>query len=118
MILALTLTAALAAASPYRPLPADAPQPVVKLKRPGVKTAGNSVTSGKDGRSGLPYAFGHSFASLDEYLVHLKRYASPIDLPWWREIGPDRFEHVRRMTGVKNEVASRAELMRRFGFTR
>lgn len=118
MMLALTLTAALAAASPYRPLPGDAPRPVEKPTRTSVKTAGNSVTSGKDGRDGLPYAFGHSFASLDEYLLHLKRYAGPIDLPWWREIGPDRFEHVSRVADAKREVASRAELMRRFGFPR
>jgi hypothetical protein len=76
------------------------------------------MTNGQEGRAGLPYAFGHSFASLDDYLAHLKRHAGPIDLPWWREIGPDRFEHVRRMTGARREVASRAELMQRFGFTR
>ena len=34
----------------------------------------------------LPYARGHSFRTLDEYLAYLEQYNGPVDMPWWREI--------------------------------
>ena len=55
-------------------------------------------------------------ASLDEYLAHLREHAAPIDQPWWREVSPGVYEHVKRMPGAKPETATRAELMERFGF--
>lgn len=68
--------------------------------------------------SGLPFSHGKSFSTLDEYLAHLRENAGPIDQPWWREISPGVYEHVKRMPGAKRETATRAELMQRFGFTR
>jgi hypothetical protein len=66
----------------------------------------------------LPYARGKSFDSLDAYLLYLQTYNGPIDLPYWRPVGGDRFEHVRgRMTPPPEpEFATREELMERFGF--
>ena len=66
----------------------------------------------------LPYARGRSFQTLDEYLAHLERQAA-IDLPYWRRVGPDLYEWVRtRVPRGPPERATRAELMRRYGFTR
>lgn len=75
-----------------------------------------TVDSNNAGVSGLPFARGASFRCLDDYLAHLQRQGA-IDLPWWREISPGVYEHVTRMTGAQREVATRAELMQRFGFT-
>lgn len=75
------------------------------------KAAGEGVT-------GLPFSHGRSFRTLDEYLQHLERHAAPVDQPWWREIGPGVYEHVRRMPGAARETATREELERRFGFSR
>ncbi len=66
----------------------------------------------------LPYARGQTFDTLDEYLAHLERQGA-IDLPWWRQVEPGVYERVAgRMPGRQPERATRAELMRRFGFTR
>lgn len=67
------------------------------------------------GVSGLPFARGAVFSCLDDYLVHLETQGA-IDLPWWREISPGVYEQVLRMTGAAREVATREELMQRFGF--
>ena len=100
MIGRLLLAVTVAGCSPSQP-PAN---------EPAAATAGEAV-------SGLPFSHGKSFRTLDEYLEHLERYAAPIDQPWWREIRPGVYEHVIRMPGAPREVATRAELMRRFGFT-
>ena len=63
----------------------------------------------------LPFARGKRFCSLDQYLAHLEAQ-SAIDLPWWKEVSPGLYEHVKRMPGASRETATRAELMRRFGF--
>lgn len=65
----------------------------------------------------LPYARGKTFRTLDEYLAHLEAQGA-LDLPWWREIRPGVYERVTSMRPAQPEVATRAELMRRFGFTR
>lgn len=69
--------------------------------------------------SDLPYSRGQSFSSLDEYLSYLERMNGPIDLPYWRRIGPDLFEQAVRMPGIDTppERATREELEQRFGFT-
>ena len=72
--------------------------------------AGDSVAK-------LPFARGKSFCSLDDYLVHLERQGT-IDLPWWRQIRPEVYEHVKRLPGATRETATRAELMKRFGFSK
>jgi len=65
----------------------------------------------------LPYARGKTFRTLDEYLAHLEAQGA-IDLPWWREIRPGVYERVTSMPEARREVATRAELMHRFGFKR
>jgi hypothetical protein len=69
------------------------------------------------GVADLPYSRGKRFRTLDNYLAHLEQQGA-IDLPWWREIRPGVYEHVIRMPEARREVATRAELMRRFGFDR
>lgn len=69
------------------------------------------------GVAGLPYAMGKTFPSLDSYLRHLECYAGPIDKPWWKEIRPGVYEHVKTATNAQPEIATRAELMKRFGFS-
>jgi len=76
-------------------------------------------TNGGDGVKGLPSSFGRSFASLDEYLEHLRNHAGPIDLPWYREIRPGVYEYVTSMRPAPAaKTYTRQELMREFGFTR
>ena len=70
-----------------------------------------------NGVANLPYARGRIFDSLDAYLAYLERQGA-IDLPWWRQVSPGIYERVRRMPGARPERATRAELMRRYGFTR
>jgi hypothetical protein len=66
----------------------------------------------------LPFAMDRTFATLDEYLEHLACNAGPIGMPWWREIRPGLFEHVKSNPGAAQETATRAELLKRFGFER
>lgn len=63
----------------------------------------------------LPLSRGKSFCCLDEYLAHLEQ-GGAIDLPWWRQVSPGVYERVVHMRGAEREIASREELMRRFGF--
>lgn len=78
-------------------------------------TADRARTGG--GVANLPYARGRTFRTLDDYLAHLERQGA-IDLPWWRQVSPGVYERVTRMPGRRPERATRAELMRRFGFSR
>lgn len=66
----------------------------------------------------LPFAMGKSFHTLDEYLTHLQCVAAPIDLPWWREIRTGVYEQVTTKTDAPRRTATRAELMKKFGFSR
>lgn len=80
-------------------------------------------TNGAGGVRGLPSSFGRSFATLDEYLEHLRRHAGPIDQPWYREVRPGVYEYVTSMrsegpSAVPAKTYTREELMREFGFTR
>jgi len=111
MILAPLILGLALAPSPYRPLVAEtAPvrPAVVCTKEKAVETAGIA---------NLPFAMGRRFATLDEYLAHLRCRAAPIDKPWWKEIRPGVYEHVTTATNAKRDVATRAELMKRFGFS-
>lgn len=72
----------------------------------------------KAGIANLPFARGHRFCTLDEYLAHLERSAAPIDQPWWKEVRPGVYRRMTTATNAKPETATRAELMKRFGFTR
>jgi hypothetical protein len=79
--------------------------------------ANRNKESNASGIANLPFAMGRRFLTLDEYLAHLQCRAAPIDLPWWREIQPGVYEHVKNVRGATRETATRAELMRRFGFS-
>lgn len=114
------LTMALLAPSPFRPLPGDeagAGQPA-RTKDMPVDRNEHHAAAAVDGVANLPFSHGRRFRTLDEYLAHLRDNAAPIDQPWWREIRPGAYEHMIRMPGARREVATRAELMRRFGFSR
>ena len=110
-----TLSAAALIASPYRPLgdgkPAAAPSVCAKERKLAVEPQTEGVAN-------LPFSMGKKFATLDAYLAHLKCFAGPIDKPWWKEIRPGVYEHVTTATNAKREIATRAELMKRFGFSR
>jgi hypothetical protein len=76
-------------------------------------------TNGGDGVRDLPSSFGRSFATLDEYLEHLRNYAGPADLPWYREVRPGVYEYVTTMRpAAPAKTFTREELMRQYGFTR
>ena len=68
--------------------------------------------------SQLPFARGRTFQTLDDYLAFLERQGA-IDLPYWRQVAPGLYEHVttQRPRGTP-ERATRADLLKRFGFTR
>lgn len=105
------------AATSACPAAGGAPQHGASAKpRPSEPAVGQP--GGGGGVAKLPFARGKTFASLDEYLAHLERQGA-IDLPYWRRVGPGLYERVtsRRPAGPP-ERATRAELMRRFGFTR
>ena len=74
-------------------------------------------TQAAEPRSGLPYAQGKSFATLDAYLKHLESLG-PIGVPFYRELSPGRYERQTsiRLPGEKPQTQSRAELARQFGF--
>lgn len=76
----------------------------------------SAVSATARGVSNLPFAMGRRFHTLDEYLVHLKCRAAPIDLPWWREIEPGVYRYETTKPGATKQLATRAELMKRFGF--
>jgi hypothetical protein len=65
----------------------------------------------------LPYARGKTFGTLDEYLTHLEAQGA-VGLPWWRETRPGVYERVTNKRPAEPEVATREELLRRFGFAR
>jgi hypothetical protein len=88
---------------------------------PGNKEQGRMAQreNGDEGVRNLPSSFGRSFASLDEYLEHLRRYAGPVDQPWYREIRPGVYQLVTTMTPAPEpRIYTREQLMREFGFTR
>ena len=120
VLASLVFAAATAAHSPFRPLPPEPDEHVVDKQSGKVASHRAQAPKVETGRAGLPYAFGKRFHTLSQYLMHLQNHAAPIDLPWWRRVGPDRFERVTtaRMPKAGREVATRAELMQRYGFTR
>jgi hypothetical protein len=115
MIRALIPAALLFGCSPSEPAPANTVAAHQPLR--AMEDELHGAPSG-EGIGGLPFAHGKSFRTLDEYLQHLERYAAPIDQPWWREIRPGVYEHVKRMPGAERQIATREELMKRFGFSR
>jgi hypothetical protein len=82
---------------------------------PAQQTSTMQGTRGNDGVLGMPFARGPVFRCLDDYLAHLEALGA-LDLPWWREVSPGIYERVVRMTAAEREIATRAELIQRFGF--
>lgn len=118
MIPHLLLTVMLLAFSPMRPAAGDKVAlhgPASTKEKPVDCDKHNAAAS--EGVANLPFSHGHRFRTLDDYLAHLQCYAAPIDQPWWREVRPGVYEHVKRMPGARRETATRAELMKRFGFS-
>lgn len=108
--------------SPYRPVPTIAQASVGKThcaKGKRVMTKQNEGRSGDvGGVANLPHSFGRKFRMLDEYLTHLECNARPIDLPWWKEIEAGVYQRMTTATNARPETATRAELLKRFGFSR
>ena len=78
----------------------------------------NQAAGGGPPVRGLPSSFGRSFATLDEYLAHLERYAGPVGQAWYRRVGPDIYERVTTVVPQPQPRRfTRDELMRRYGFT-
>lgn len=66
----------------------------------------------------LPFAQGQSFASLDDYLAY-RRKRGAADVPWYREVAPGVYAlEGNRGPGAPPRTYTRAELMKRFGFSR
>jgi hypothetical protein len=64
------------------------------------------------------------FGSLDEYLAHLELTQGPVDGPWYKQVGPDRFElqtgnlKLDQADGVEQKrLFTRQELEKKFGFS-
>jgi hypothetical protein len=114
MILA-TFAAAALAASPYRPLPQTT---VSATSSTCAKERKLAAEANAGGVANLPFAMGKTFPTLDAYLTHLQCFAAPIDKPWWREVRPGVYEHMTSVTNAKREVVTRAELLKRFGFSK
>ena len=107
------------AGSPYRPLPDDkavATRGFCAKEKQLVERKAAAAVPNSEGIANLPYAMGRRFRTLDEYLVHLKCRAAPIDLPWWREVRPGVYRFEATKPGAPQQLATRAELMKRFGF--
>jgi hypothetical protein len=119
MILHALLFTLAAAESRYRPLPPEKAAGTqafcAKEKQLVEKQAAEAVPNSK-GTGNLPFAMGRRFRTLDEYLVHLECRAAPIDLPWWKEIRPGVYQYVTTKPGAPRQTATRAELLKRFGF--
>ena len=103
------------APSPYRPLPGDPVAERMAAKERAAKDKSAQSCAAGEGLARLPYARGRSFCTLDAYLAHLEQQGA-IDLPWWRPVRPGVYERVTSRRGAPREIATRAELMKRFGF--
>lgn len=78
----------------------------------------SEAKSSGEGIADLPYSYGNKFETLDSYLAHLECNAAPIDQPWWQQIRPGVYQEVTTATGSKPVIATRDQLMKRFGFRR
>lgn len=76
-------------------------------------------TNSGDGVRDLPSSFGRSFATLDEYLEHLRNYAGPVGQAWYRKAGPHTYELVTTVQPAPPpQIFTREQLMRKYGFRR
>jgi hypothetical protein len=91
--------------------PAEAALPERQMGQPPA----NAAPAAGAPVSGLPYAQGQSFATLDEYLAFLRK-RSAYDVPYWEEVSPGVYRAVAGRAGPQAQTYTRAELERRFGF--
>lgn len=82
------------------------------------EVTGGQGSGGGMGNPGLPHSGGRTFETLDEYLAFLKERGAA-DIPYY-ELQPDgRYLFVRGRGTMNNpQYFTRAELMRKFGFSR
>ena len=73
---------------------------------------------GSEGVAGLPYSYGKRFCSLDDYLAYLETHAGPVGQPWWQQIEPGVYREVSTATDATQLVETRAQLAKRYGFSR
>lgn len=98
-----------------------ADKPADAAGAPGGTEAMVAQNESKDGGTArnLPFAHGRSFATLDEYLAHLRDRAGPIGQPWYRKVGADTYELVTTIVPRgRPQTFTRQQLMERFGLTR
>lgn len=78
------------------------------------------IVAGEHAVSGLPFANGLTFATLDAYIAYLEKYAAPIDRSWYRQIRPDiyRLETGNMREKPSSQIFTRKELEMKFGFKR
>lgn len=118
MILTTLILMAAPAESAYRPLTAPmATAPAKSMCGKGNRKMNGAQPSG-EGIANLPFSYGKRFDTLDAYLAHLECHAAPIDQPWWQQIRPGVYQEVTTATDSKPVIATRAQLMKRFGFRR
>ena len=65
----------------------------------------------------LPFADGQTFASLDQYLTHLRKLGAS-DIPYYEEVEPGVYQVMAGRAGLQPQRYTREELERRFGFRR
>ena len=66
--------------------------------------------------SELPFAQGKTFATLDEYLAHLKVLGT-MDLPYYEEVAPGRYQLISgRGSGQSPRFFTREQLLKKYGF--
>lgn len=102
-------------AKPYKALDAQEETIVTDSQEETVTVSQQKCSKTPEGVAGLPYAHGKVFATLDEYLAHLKQL-SAIDLPYWREISPGVYQKVVRMPEAEPQTATREELLKEYCF--
>lgn len=102
-------------AKPYRPLETEEETIASSSPDETVTVSQQKCSKTPEGVAGLPYSHGKVFATLDEYLAHLKQL-SAIDLPYWREISPGLYQKVVRMPEAEPQTATREELMKEYCF--
>ena len=97
--------------------PAANPEPAVKEPFVPFQPPSRQPSAGGAPVSGLPYAEGETFTSLDDYLAHLRRLGA-YDVPYFVEIQPGVYEAVTgpRPAGPPPARYTREQLERRFGF--
>ncbi len=108
------MAAAVSAAAPACAAPQTAapPSPPAAQERPAIRNAPVS---------GLPFAHGRSFATLDHYLAYLAKQRT-FDGASWVEVEPGLYQWVPDPRGYapvsRSELRTRDDLLKLYGFSR